>query len=380
MSNDKPVPRVETEISRLQDDLSAGRIDQNTYEKLKAHLLANAGVRDQQNTGVVDAEIVHQNGAEHPAKGQSREAIGSSSKDATSRLEAADTASGACPPRVSKDEPAHADRNSQHKNAAKTAAHSVSATSTLSFGEWYKRKFQVMSTWPVPLNVLGHVAVWWFYGFIWIPIAYFSSRHVTTTNNNEIDRKKQDNSRTPEGETPPRIETPFFDEASPALPRRDWQDDGKTLVPPLDGPTKFSNADIAKFRQHLTAYAAGIPHHGLGNLGMMATAITGMRIPIYAVKINTLYENRSAIRKTKPHRGQNVSDCVVDKGNIKLWSYDYRSHYAFEQQVVEHEIEGSQRVEDCSECQTVGRVTCPECNATKEVPTNRAENVVGRVP
>lgn len=54
MSNDESTPHVESEISKLQGDLSAGRIDKDTYERLKAHLLANAGIRDPRKANVVD--------------------------------------------------------------------------------------------------------------------------------------------------------------------------------------------------------------------------------------------------------------------------------------------------------------------------------------
>jgi len=75
MRNDESKPQVESEISRLQDDLSAGRIDKDTYEKLKAHLLANAGIRDQQKASVVDAEIVDKTGID-PVREQPRDKRG----------------------------------------------------------------------------------------------------------------------------------------------------------------------------------------------------------------------------------------------------------------------------------------------------------------
>ena len=132
-------------------------------------------------------------------------------------------------------------------------------------------------------------------------------------------------------------------------------------------PVRLSRASEDRFRSALTAHADAVPGHTVERLGDAITVESVEAVPVYRVRLDSLYECRRVEPRQRSHAGEHLPPATVTVARLDPWSFDASSPDGFAVSTDELPVEGSQRIETCGRCGGVGGTPCQSCGETGAV-------------
>lgn len=158
----------------------------------------------------------------------------------------------------------------------------------------------------------------------------------------------------------------------------------RTCAAPLDGESPVNASEAPAGRQpgealdpiieHLAGYLRKASNKAIDDFDRRASVTTSERFTVYAITLDTLYEERTVVRREEPYRGQQVPPRTVNEATVAPWSHRFPVPEEFADHTSQHTVAGSQEVRPCATCRQVGVVTCPTCAGAKETVCGQCTN------
>ena len=119
-------------------------------------------------------------------------------------------------------------------------------------------------------------------------------------------------------------------------------------------------------KEKLTSWADSIPHHDFRNFGQLISIQSIINKPAYVADLHTQYEKRSVSAAKEPYIGQTIPPREYSNiSDVNPWDSELSSFDDFVDEEKTYYVNGSQHVENCTNCKGHGELTCPSCKGEK---------------
>lgn len=149
--------------------------------------------------------------------------------------------------------------------------------------------------------------------------------------------------------------------------RSEWMQAGTVKGLFTSGKPKDTGLPEVEIRRRLTAYADKIPNHDLTELGDQVNIEKVSTLPIFWVRLATLYDIRSLSQVTRAYRDDNLAPRTFYGDEEIVWKLQLPKLPGFQNHQDWHPVPGSDALAQCPTCAGNGAADCHDCSGSGNV-------------